>query len=73
MDVTKSRIFCAEQIKVPQDLPNIIKDYTKELIKENPSADETGEEVREYREKVKLYLPRSSSRRIRARMRPERR
>ncbi|CAD7967696.1 unnamed protein product [Amoebophrya sp. A120] len=36
MDVTKERIYCAEQIKVPDDLPNIMKDYTKELIKSNP-------------------------------------
>jgi D-ribose pyranose/furanose isomerase RbsD len=31
------RIFCAEQIKVHPDLPKIIKDYTKAVIKANPS------------------------------------
>ncbi|CAD7967284.1 unnamed protein product [Amoebophrya sp. A25] len=36
MDVTKERIYCAEQIKVPAELPNIMKDYTKELLKNNP-------------------------------------
>ena len=36
MDV--NRIFCAEQIEVPKDLPNIMKEYTKELIKSEVRA-----------------------------------
>ena len=30
------RIFCAEQINVPNDLPGLLKDYTKAAIRANP-------------------------------------
>ena len=36
-DVTEQRIYCAEQILVPDDLPNILKHYSKAVIRENPS------------------------------------
>jgi hypothetical protein len=36
-DVKQLRIFCAEQIEVPQELPNILKNYSKAVIKNNPS------------------------------------
>eukprot|EP00401_Gymnodinium_catenatum_P012852 CAMPEP_0117581478 /NCGR_PEP_ID=MMETSP0784-20121206/65848_1 /TAXON_ID=39447 /ORGANISM="" /LENGTH=97 /DNA_ID=CAMNT_0005381791 /DNA_START=152 /DNA_END=443 /DNA_ORIENTATION=+ len=35
------RIFCAEQINVPVELPEILKDYTKAVIRENPAKGET--------------------------------
>lgn len=38
MDV--NRIFCAEQITVPPALPDILKDFTKAVIREDPSAGE---------------------------------
>lgn len=34
MDV--NRIFSAEQIAVPPDLPHVLKDWTKAVIRENP-------------------------------------
>ncbi|TMW61582.1 hypothetical protein Poli38472_012773 [Pythium oligandrum] len=34
MDV--NRIFSAEQIAVPPDLPHVIKEWTKSVIRENP-------------------------------------
>ena len=36
-DVREMRIFSAEQIEVPQDLPEILKDFSKEVIRSNPS------------------------------------
>jgi len=30
------RIFSAEQISVPEELPTILKNYTKEVIRNNP-------------------------------------
>jgi hypothetical protein len=30
------RIFSADQIEVPQDLPSILKEFSKEVIKCNP-------------------------------------
>lgn len=36
MDVT-NRIFSAEQIVVPPDLPGVLKDWTKEVIRKNPT------------------------------------
>ena len=30
------RIFAAEQISVPEELPGILKNYAKEVIKNNP-------------------------------------
>lgn len=35
-DVREMRIFSADQIEVPQDLPAILKDYSKEVIRSNP-------------------------------------
>lgn len=31
-----NRIFSAEQISVPPDLPGILKEWTKEVIRKNP-------------------------------------
>lgn len=36
-DVREQRIYCAEQIVVPEELPNILKHYSKAVIKENPA------------------------------------
>lgn len=35
-DVREMRIFSADQIEVPTELPNILKDYSKEVIRSNP-------------------------------------
>lgn len=35
-DVREMRIFSAEQIVVPEDLPEILKDFSKEVIRNNP-------------------------------------
>jgi len=35
-DVYQERIFCAEQIVVPYDLPKVLKYYTKEAIRQKP-------------------------------------
>lgn len=35
-DVREMRIFSAEQIVVQQDLPVILKNYSKEVIRKNP-------------------------------------
>ena len=35
-DVREMRIFSAEQIEVPEDLPTILKDFSKEVIRSNP-------------------------------------
>lgn len=35
-DIREQRIFCAEQIVVPTDLPAILKHYSKEVIRANP-------------------------------------
>ena len=35
-DVREMRIFSAEQIVVPQDLPEILKDFSKEVIRSSP-------------------------------------
>jgi hypothetical protein len=32
-DVREQRIYCAEQIVVPDDLPNILKHYSKAVIR----------------------------------------
>ena len=40
MDVTSQRIFCAEQINVPLDLPAVLKEYTKEVIRKSPASNE---------------------------------
>lgn len=36
-DIKQMRIFCAEQIEVPPQLPNILKNYSKAVIRNNPS------------------------------------
>lgn len=35
-NVKEMRIFCAEQISVPEELPEILKNYSKEVIRNNP-------------------------------------
>lgn len=35
-DIKEMRIFCAEQIEVPPELPNILKNYSKAVIRSNP-------------------------------------
>lgn len=35
-DIREMRIFCAEQISVPEELPRILKNYSKEVIRNNP-------------------------------------
>lgn len=35
-DVREQRIYCAEQIYVPENLPTIIKHYSKAVIKNQP-------------------------------------
>lgn len=35
-DIKEMRIFCAEQIVVPNDLPALLKNYSKEVIRANP-------------------------------------
>ena len=35
-DVREMRIFSAEQIEVPQTLPEILKNFSKEVIRNNP-------------------------------------
>ena len=35
-DVREMRIFSAEQIVVPETLPEILKDFSKEVIRSNP-------------------------------------
>ena len=35
-NVREMRIFSADQIVVPPELPGILKDYSKEVIRENP-------------------------------------
>ena len=35
-DIKQMRIFCAEQIQVPDELPEILKNYSKAVIRNNP-------------------------------------
>ena len=35
-DIREQRIYCAEQIIVPPELPIILKNYSKEIIRSNP-------------------------------------
>ena len=35
-NVREQRIYCAEQIYVPENLPIIIKHYSKEVIRNQP-------------------------------------
>lgn len=36
-DVREMRIFSADQIVVPDELPQILKDFSKEVIRQNPN------------------------------------
>ena len=36
-DVREMRIFQADQIEVPEKLPEILKDFSKEVIRSNPA------------------------------------
>jgi len=36
-DIREMRIFSADQIVVPEELPQILKDFSKEVIRTNPS------------------------------------
>jgi hypothetical protein len=36
MSEASGTVFSAEQIKIPADLPQIMKDYTKHIIKTQP-------------------------------------
>ena len=36
-DVREMRIFSADQIQVPEELPQILKEFSKEVIRSNPS------------------------------------
>ena len=38
-DVREMRIFSAEQIEVPQDLPTILKEFSKAVIRNGTSED----------------------------------
>lgn len=40
MSANVGRIFMAEQIKVPNDLPEILKEYTKAVIREGLETEE---------------------------------
>ena len=35
-DVREMRIFSADQILVPEELPQILKEFSKEVIRQNP-------------------------------------
>jgi hypothetical protein len=35
-DVREMRIFSADQIVVPEELPQILKEFSKEVIRNNP-------------------------------------
>ena len=36
-DIREMRIFSADQIEVPEELPEILKDFSKEVIRNNPA------------------------------------
>jgi hypothetical protein len=36
-DVNEMRIFAAEQIEVPPEMPAILKEFVKEVIRNNPA------------------------------------
>jgi len=40
------RVFSAEQIRVPPELPALLKDFAKEAIRVDPSGGKTGAEAR---------------------------
>ena len=57
-DVKQMRIFCAAQIEVPETLPEILKNYSKRVIRENPEdlvdfSRKYFEELRAQRDKIK--------------------
>lgn len=35
-DIREMRIFSADQIEVPAELPEILKNFSKEVIRQNP-------------------------------------
>ena len=35
-DIKEMRIFSADQIQVPKELPDILKNFSKEVIRQNP-------------------------------------
>jgi len=35
-NLREMRIFSADQIEVPTDLPSVLKEFSKEVIKNNP-------------------------------------
>lgn len=52
-DIKQMRIFCAEQIEVPPELPDILKNYSKAVIRNNPgSADDIVAFSRKYFEDI---------------------
>ena len=40
------RIFSAEQIKVPPELPALLRDFSKAAIRDDPTEGKTGPEAR---------------------------
>lgn len=50
--MSDDRIFCAEQIDVPQQLPAILKEYTKEVIRNQVSK---GIIIVKYK-KIKIFI-----------------
>ncbi len=54
-DVREQRIYCAEQIFVPDDLPLIMKNFTKAAIREQPK-DLVGFAVAYFEEEVKRQV-----------------
>lgn len=51
----EQRIYCAEQIYVPENLPIIIKHYSKEVIRSNP-GNPTPEELYEFSMKYVSFV-----------------
>ncbi len=49
-DVREMRIFSAEQIEVPEELPAVLKNFSKEVIRSNP--DDIVKFSREYFEDI---------------------
>jgi hypothetical protein len=40
------RIFSADQLKVPTELPRLLRDFAKEVIRSDPSSGKEGPEAR---------------------------
>ncbi len=51
-DVKKNYIFSAEQIVVPDEFPGILKNYIKEVVKNNPETDNLISYSRQYFEQL---------------------